>query len=484
MKKFYITTSIAYTNAFPHIGFALESIQADVLARFNRSLGRDVFFLTGTDEHGIKVLKAAEKEKKNTEEFVNEVSGKFQSLKELLNLSNDDFIRTSDIKRHLPSVEKVWLKLKKNGDVYKKKYKGLYCSGCEAFITRKELVKGKCPIHLKKPEAVEEENYFFKLSEYIPQVKKLITEDKIKIIPKSRKNEILGAIKQGIEDISFSRPKNKYWGFFVPGDDNQIIYVWPDALTNYISAVGYADNEKKFKSHWPADIHCIGKDILKFHCLYWPAMLLSLKLALPKTIFVHGFITADGKKMSKSLGNVIDPFELVNKYGADSVRYYLLREMPSTEDGDFSYDKFKERHNADLSGGIGNLLARVRAMAEKKLKAPVEIEAKSPKIKREISEAKKLCKKAIEEFKFNEALKSIWDLISFCDKYINDNRPWEERDDCLDIVISLLFALGEIALMAEPFMPETCQRILKELEINKKTGKFKNERGKSLFPRI
>src|SRR3989338_6654544 len=473
-KKFYITNAIPYTNASPHIGFALEIIGSDVLARYHRSLGEDVFYLNGTDEHGLKTVRAAEAVGKTPEEFADEMSQKFRDLKGLLSLSNDDFIRTTDKKRHWPAVKKLWEKLQKNGDLYKKKYEGYYCAGCEAFKTEKEIVDEKCSIHLKGLELVEEENYFFKLSKYLSEIKKIIKEEKIKIIPETRKNEILRMIEGGLEDVSFSRFKEKYWGFAVPGDDSQIIYVWADALPNYISAIGYAENTREFKKYWPADIHYIGKDIIKFHAIYWPAMLLSLGLDLPKAIFTHGFITANGQKMSKSFGNVIDPFELVKKYGADAVRYYLLREIPSTEDGDFTYKKFEQRYNSDLAGGIGNLVSRVLAMAAKlnsKSQTPLSPKALpvasnpkqiiNPKMKKEIEKTKKECKKYLERFKFNEDLKSIWDLIGWCDRYINEKKPWEweNKENSAQVIFDLLFALQNIAELLSPFLPETSEKI-------------------------
>ncbi len=480
MKKFYITTSIIYTNAFPHLGAAFEFIQADVLARYHKALGEDVFFLTGTDEHGSKIAKKAKELNKNPQDFVDEVSGKFRELTKVLNLSNNDFIRTTDKKRHWPAVEKVWKKLEESGDIYKKKYKGLYCVGCEAFIKEKELKDGNCPVHKKRPELVEEENYFFRLSKYQNILKKKIERDEFKIIPGSRKNEVLGFIKQGLEDISFSRSKEKLeWGIPVPGDDSQRIYVWSDALVNYISALGY-DKDKKFKKYWPADVHCIGKDILKFHALFWPAMLLSIGLPLPKKIFVHGFITVDGQKMSKSLGNVIDPFELVKKYGTDAVRYFLLREIPSAEDGDFTYEKFEQRYNSDLASGIGNLLARVRVMADGIGFKDDNIKEVKPKIK----EAQEKYNKSLEEFKFNEALKSIWDLISFCDKQIEKEKPWEKKENSPQILGDLLIVLDNIAELLQPLLPETSDRIIKEIARDKKTGKFANKRGKLLFPKL
>jgi len=477
-KKFYLTSSIAYTNAPPHLGFSLEVVQADVLARYHRLLGEDVFYLTGTDEHGRKVMEAAKEVRKSFKEFCDQISMKFRKLKEILNLSNDDFIRTTDQKRHWPAVKKVWLKLKENGDIYKKKYKGLYCSGCEAFITKKDLVSGRCTIHQIEPETIEEENYFFNLSKYSKEIEEIIEKGKIKIIPQTRKNEILNFIKQGLEDISFSRPrKDLKWGIPVPDDDRHLIYVWGDALVNYISALSYVKNSNKFKKFWPADVHCIGKDILKFHGAIWPGILLSLGLPLPKTIFVHGFITVAGQKMSKSLGNVIDPFELVRKYGTDAVRYFLLREIPPTEDGDFTYEKFEERYNSDLAKGLGNLVARVITLAEKlKIKnQKLKTQIKNPKITKEIKITRDRYKKALEEFKFNEALISIWKLISFCDRFIEKTRPWENTEKKQSTIYNLQFAIADIAQMLRPFLPETSEKIIKQLKTKKK---------KALFPRI
>ncbi|MEK7178237.1 MAG: methionine--tRNA ligase, partial [Patescibacteria group bacterium] len=358
MGKFYVTTSIPYVNAEPHIGFALEIIQADVLARYRRHKGDDVFFLTGTDEHGVKIVRAAKAAGKTSQDFVNGVTKKFKDLKKILNLSGDDFIRTSDRKRHWPGAQKLWFKLYDAGKLYKKSYRGLYCVGHEAFITEKDLVNGKCRDHQEEPEIIEEENWFFKLSDYTNKIKEKIKSDELLVMPKSRKNEILSLINEGLEDISFSRPrKDLSWGIPVPNDSKHTMYVWCDALSNYITAIGYADDEKKFKKWWPANVQVIGKDILRFHAAIWPGMLLAAKLPLPKTIFVHGFITVGGEKMSKTIGNVIDPFEVVKKYGADALRYYLLREIPSGEDGDFTYEKFEERYNADLAKGLGNLVA-------------------------------------------------------------------------------------------------------------------------------
>ena len=474
-KKFYITTSIPYTNAPPHIGFALEAIQADVLARYHKYLGEDVFFLTGTDEHGIKTLRVAREAGRDPKDFADEISGKFKELTRILNISNNDFIRTTDEIRHKPAVEKLWKKLDAAGDIYKKKYRGYYCPGCEAFKTEREIIDGKCPIHLKELELVEEENYFFRLSKYTKEIEKLIENGKLKIVPDSRKNETLSMLKQGMEDVSFSRTKDKYWGFEVPGDPEQVMYVWCDALPNYISAIGYYDETKQFKEYWPADVHCIGKDIMKFHTIFWPAMLLSAKLELPKIVFVHGFINVNGQKMSKSLGNVIDPFDLVEKYGIDAVRYYLLREIVPAEDGDFTYAKFEQRYNSDLAGGIGNLVARVLGIADKisNFQFPISNKFLNSNLQKKIKEVQKNYKSAIENFKFNEALVSIWEIISFCDKYINEEKLWETKKS--EVINDLFFAIKEIGSLLEPFLPETSEKIKNAIE---------NKKSEILFPRL
>jgi methionyl-tRNA synthetase len=486
-----------YTNSPPHIGFAFESIQADVLARYHRLLEEETFFLTGVDEHGTKVAKAAAEAGKSPKEFVDEISEKVRALKEILNLSNDDFIRTTDQKRHWPAVKKVWLKLKENGDIYKKKYQAFYCWGCEAFLTRRDLVDGKCAIHQTEPEPIEEENYFFKLSKYSKAIEQAIEKDEMKIVPESRKNEILSFIRQGLEDVSFSRPREKLkWGIPVPDDPTQTLYVWADALTNYISAIGYFDESEKFQKFWPADVHCIGKDIIRFHAIIWPAMLLSLGLTLPKTIFVHGFITVSGQKMSKSLGNIVDPFELVKKYGTDAVRYFLLREIPPFEDGDFTFEKFEKRYNSELAAGLGNLVARVITMAARSNSKFETLNSKprrrnfvslrgrqisNPKFQKVIDETWRNYKKSLDEFKFNEALISIWDLISFCDRYIEKERPWElikskaKNQKSKVVIFDLLLALNEIAKLLEPFLPQTSEKILKQIETQKP---------EILFPRI
>ncbi len=480
MAKFYITTAIDYVNAKPHIGHAIEKIQADVLARFHRQKGDDVWFLTGTDEHGAKIARAAQAAGKDPKDFVDDGAGHFKDLKKALNLSWDDFIRTSDQKRHWPGAQKLWLKLFEAGDLYKKNYKGLYCVGHEAFVTEKDLVGGKCRDHQTAPELIEEENWFFRLSKYSDRINSAIESGELKIVPESRKNEILSLIRQGLEDVSFSRPrKDLSWGIPVPNDPEHTMYVWCDALTNYITAIGYGEENSKFKNQnskfwkwWPADLHVIGKDILRFHAAIWPGMLLAAGLPLSKAIFVHGFITVEGQKMSKTIGNVIDPMEIVNKYGTDALRYYLLREIPAYEDGDFSVAKFEERYSADLVHGLGNLVARVLALAKKS--DVVEKET----FKKEIEQAKEKIEKLIAEFRFNDALAAIWQLIFLGDKYIDGKKPWTlkpESAEFQEIIGSLLFLISEIGKLLEPFLPETSEKIAEQLKTNE---------SKILFPKL
>ncbi len=484
MKKLFISTAIDYVNSFPHAGHALEKIQADVLARYRRFLGENVFFLTGTDENSLKNVQAAEKEGINTRELVDRNAKKFYDLKEVLNLSFDDFIRTTEA-RHIKGAQKLWKACQK--DIYKKTYQGLYCIGCEEFYKENELVNGLCPEHKTKPELIEEENYFFKLSKYQNQLKKIVKQDKVKIIPQTRKNEVLSFINSGLQDFCISRlaERGRGWGIPVPGDPAQIQWTWFDALSNYINALGYAENSKKFQEWWQKNenkLHIIGKGILRFHAIYWIAMLLSAKISLPKTIFVHGYLTSDNQKMSKSLGNVIDPFELVKKYGVDAIRYYLLREIPPTNDGDFTYQKFEERYSADLSGGIGNLLARTITMAEK---VKINTTKISPEFEREIRIIRDNYKKSLNDFKFNESLKSIWDLISFCDKYIDEEKPWETKNQ--QVLYNLLVCISHIAKLLQPFLPETSEKIFQQLGTNllgKKFLEFKIKKGELLFPKL
>ena len=365
MKNFYVTTAIPYVNAAPHIGHALEFVETDVIARFHRLLGENVRFLSGTDDNALKNVQAAEEKGVSVADLVRINSDKFLGVIKKLNCSIDDFIRTTE-KRHIDGAQALWSACKKE-DVYKKSYQGLYCVGCETFYLEKDLVDGLCPEHKKKPEVVEEENYFFRLSTYQNWLLNLIESDELKIIPEFRKNEVVAFIKGGLTDFSISRSvrRAKGWGIPVPGDESQIIYVWFDALTNYITALNWQNNDPLFTDFWPADVQVIGKGITRFHAIYWPAMLKSAGIAPPKEIFVHGYVTAEGEKISKSLGNVIDPLEYIEKYGVDAVRYYLLKEIPSYNDGDFSAARFIEVYNSELANNLGNLVSRVTKLAER-----------------------------------------------------------------------------------------------------------------------
>ncbi|MBI4087226.1 MAG: methionine--tRNA ligase [Candidatus Liptonbacteria bacterium] len=487
-KKFYITTAIDYVNAPPHLGHALEKIQADVLARFHRARGRDVFFLTGTDEHGAKVFRVAKAAGKEPKVLAEEISEKFKSLKKAFNLSWDDFIITTDKERHWPGVRLMWEKLVESGDIYKAKYRGLYCVGHEAFITKKELVDGKCPDHQREPELVEDENYFFRLSKYTKEIESRIKNKELKIVPETRANEILSLVEnEGLEDVSFSRSREAMpWGVPVPGDESQTIYVWCDALTNYLSAVGYGRNEN-YKLFWPADVQVIGKDILRFHAAIWPGMLLSAGLELPKILFVHGFITVDGGKMSKTVGNVINPLSLVEKYGTDAVRYYLLREIPAYGDGDFSISRLETVYNADLANGLGNFAARVLALVERD--ANLQIHANDAntlldsEIQTEIEKTKEVVYKKIEEFKLHEALAELWSLMAFGDAYVNREAPWKLSGAAKEkALFNLVVLLDNIAAMLLPFLPETSEKITKSIEWN--GNKLFIKKLENLFPRL
>lgn len=477
-KSFFITTSIAYVNAPPHIGYALESIQADILARFSRQKGKKVFFQTGVDEHGAKIVRAALKAGVEPKSFVDENAEKFRSLKGTLNLSWDVFARTTDEDRHWPGVLDFWKKMESAGDLYRKKYKGLYCVGHEAFVTEKDLIDGVCRDHKEEPKIIEEENWFFRLSKYASIIKEKIESGELKIISEAHKNEIISFIESGVEDVSFSRPrKDLKWGIPVPDDAEQTIYVWADALVNYLD----------YPEHWPADIHLIGKDILRFHSLIWIGMLLSVKMALPKSILVHGFITVDGEKMSKTVGNIVDPFELVKKYGIDPVRYYLLREIPSSEDGDFSYAKFEDRYNGDLANGLGNFAARVLTLAGKSLEFEGDRESLNKEAGEDvvgiIKETLKSVGAKVESFKLHEALAEIWKLIAYGDSYINQHKVWgsapAEKKLHLVRLIVLLYSISEIL---SPFLPDTAVKIQQSIYWD--GNKLAVKKRDNLFPRL
>ena len=491
--KFYITSSLPYTNSPPHIGHLLEFTQADVLARYNRLLGKDIFFLTGADEHGRKNVKAAEKEGKNPQDFVDEISERIQELINKSDISVDAFVRTSDKNLHWPAVHKIWKKLEDNGDLYKAKYAGLYCVGHEAFIKKSELKDGLCPDHQIEPEKITEENYFFRLSKYKNRVEKLIQEDKIRILPSHRKNETLQLIKDS-EDISASRPKESVsWGVPVPGDSGHIVYIWLEALISYLSGIGYADETEVFKKLWPPDIQVVGKDILRFHAIFWPAMLLAIGLETPKSIYVHGFITVDGQKMSKTVGNVIDPFHLVKKYGVDPVRYYLLREIPSYEDGDYSEKKLEARYNADLANNLGNLVSRSVALIEKFFIGSFAYSRKfvSKEVDEKIINTWKRYIENLDNFKLHIALENTFSLADFANLYIDENKPWaiSGNPEKLNIVMTnLVVILLNIAWLLKPFLPQTSDRIFEILGADKAGKSWEDKpfqvKPEILFPKI
>ncbi len=452
MKKFYITTTIPYANAPPHIGFALEIVQADAIARWHRLLGEDVFFLTGTDEHGSKNYRLAKEEGLTPQQFVDRNAEYFKELTKALNISNNYFIRTTDKKAHWPGVLRLWKIIADKGDIYKKRYEGHYCSGCERFVTERDLVEGKCPDHNLKPEFISEENYFFKLSKHSDKIKELIKSDKIEVIPQKWKNDFLSLIKDGLTDVSFSRDKTHLpWGIPVPGDENQVMYVWADALTNYLTGIGYPD--KRYQKYWPADLHVVGKDMLRFHTGIWPGMLLSAGIKLPKKVIVHGFLTVNDQKMSKSLGNVINPLELVKVYSADSIRYHLMRTFPFGEDGDFSLQALTERNNSELADKLGNLVSRVMTLASD------GVERTGNKLIKKLNLLE--IQENIDNFEFDKALTLIFKFIDECNAYVHENKIWETKDK--KKLYELVDSIRVISILLWPFIPESSENIAKIL---------------------
>lgn len=471
MSKFFITTAIPYVNGKPHIGHALEYFQADTIRNFHKLLGEETLLLSGADENALKNVQAAEKENLPIQEFLDKNSQVFKESYAKLGITLDVFERGSDAQHHFPGVQALWNLCAANGDIYKKSYTGLYCIGCESFKTEKELIDGKCPDHLTLPEKVTEENYFFKLTNYQDQLLKLIESDTLKIVPNSKKNEILSFIKGGLEDFSISRSKAraKGVGVPVPNDSEQVMYVWFDALAIYITGIGFNTDMEMFKKWWPADVHVIGKDINRFHTVYWPAMLMSAKLEIPNTILIHGFVQSGGQKMSKSLGNVIDPFEIVERYNLDGFRYYMLSQIPTDGDGDFTEERFKEVYNSDLANGLGNLTSRVAKLAEKvELSGALKPESISKKVR-----------ESLEKFEFNKALESIWEEVKRLDQKINSEKPWTLDGEALVSVLSdLATRIAQIGYDLQPFLPETATKILEQYTKDKLTS------GEPLFPRL
>lgn len=481
MTKFYLTSAIPYVNAKPHIGWATEIIQSDVIARFHRTRGDETLYLCGSDENALKNVQAAEKADIPVQQFIDENCKLFVKLANDFHVQFDVFQKGSS-ETHKKSSQELWKLCEKNGDIYKKIYKGLYCVGCELFYTPEELDEnGECYEHPgKKLEEVEEENYFFKLSNYKEKLIALLKSDQLAIVPSYRKNEVLSFLKGDLQDISISRSNEraKNWGVPVPGDDEQRMYVWFDALNIYQSGVGFALDEKKYKKWWPADVHAIGKGIIRFHAVYWPAFLLSAGLELPKKLFVHEYITVNGQKMSKTLGNIIDPFELIEKYGAETVRYYFLRYVSPFSDGDFSEEKLKTAYNADLANGLGNLIARVAKLCENANYTNMGTFDRSSNHFIEDDQYTK----ALNEFRFPDAVAFVWEQIAELDKYINEEKPWELAKNDLDRLKSVLAhcidRIQEIAILLSPFLPKTSEKILEQFKEPKIVAQ------KPLFPRL
>lgn len=482
--SFYVTTPIYYPNGVPHLGHAYTTLVADFLARYRRLVGDETFFLTGTDENSQKVVKTAIWKGIDPHEFLNENVEQFKKLFTSLDVSYDDFIRTTEA-RHIQGAQALWKKMEEAGDLYKKTYKGLYCVGSESFVTEKDLRPGNlCPDHDEEPIEVEEENYFFKLSKYRDFLIDEISSDRLRVLPESRKNEVLSFLQgQVLEDISFSRAikeGDEVWGIKLDSDPSQVMYVWCDALSNYINAIGYGSNTPedalKFAKFWPATLHIVGKDILRFHAVYWPAMLKSAGLPLPKNILVHGMITSGGRKMSKSIGNVIDPAALVEEYGGEAVRFFLAKEMSAFVDPELTLESFKNAYNAYLANGIGNLTNRIMKMA-------ISYEVDYPNLSERTltdTEGFERYSDGFKKFDVAYAMDVLWDKISAMDKYIQDTEPFKmikvAPDDAKEIVATLVRQLYDVALMLEPIIPTT-SRIIRDCVLEKTMPKD------ALFPR-
>ncbi len=473
-SKYYLTTTLPYVNAEPHIGFALETVQADVIARFHKLLGNEVFFNIGTDEHGLKIYRKAVESKKDPQIYVDEFAAKFGNLKEALNLSYNSFIRTTD-PHHIAAAQEFWERCEKNGDIYKKLYTIKYCVGCELEKTDSELLDGKCPLHPTYDlEMIDEENYFFRFSNYQEKLLNHYYNNPDFVIPDFRQKEIENFVASGLQDFSISRLKEKMpWGIDVPGDSEHVIYVWFDALINYISAVGWP-NEKEFAEWWPV-VQFAGKDNLRQQAAIWQAMLMSAGLPPSKQIVIHGFLTVSGQKISKSLGNVINPIELVEKYGTDSVRYYLLKVSPF-EDSDFTYEKFEETYNADLANGLGNTVSRVAKLCER-----IHFRLNSFPVNLEPAYVT-----ALESYRFDQALSYVWDKLKELDKEINDKKPWTYDSETVDgkeqlagFLLDATVSIVKCGQMLLPFLPETANKVLAQFNSGKEI-----KQGPPLFPRL
>ena len=477
---FYITTAISYVNGVPHLGHAYESILTDVLARFKRLDGYDVKFLTGTDEHGEKVAQTAEQEGMKPREFADKNAAIFEEMTEKLGISNDDFIRTTE-ERHYAASKAIWKKLNDNGDIYLGKYEGWYSVREEAYFTEDELTTGDdgekyTPLGTEV-KWVEEPSYFFKLSAYTDRLIDYYNANMNAVQPSSRMNEILSFLKQdgGLSDLSISRHKSRLkWGIPVPDDEDHVMYVWLDALTNYITSIGYPDEtSEEFKKYWPANYHVIGKDITRFHAIYWPAFLMSANLALPEIIFAHGFINVGGAKMSKSVGNVLSPNDLIETYGLDQTRYFLMREVPHGNDGNFSHEQAVQRINADLANGLGNLTQRTLSMIYKncdgQIPEPSELNEDDKALLHKAYILVEQTRKPFDDMKINRALEHVWSVVGDCDAYVDAQAPWTLKKTDTDRMKTVLYVLAEVirclAIIVQPVVPHSSPKILNQLGV-------------------
>ncbi len=464
-KNFYITTTLPYVNAEPHIGFALELVQADIIARAKKLQNDNVFFNTGTDEHGLKVYRAAEAANLSPQEYTNNFAKRYLELQAALNVSPDAFIRTT-APAHVSAAGELWKRSAK--DIEKRNFKGLYCVGCEAFIKESDLVDGKCPDHNVPPEAVEEENWFFKVSdEYKSRLLDYLARDGV-IVPESRRLEALEFVKNGFGDFSISRPQERLpWGIPVPGDETQVMYVWFDALTNYISTLGWPE-DIKFKQFWQEGetVQLAGKDQVRFQSLMWQVMLMAAGIKQTDQVVYHGHITSDGKKMSKSIGNVVSPFDLVNEYGTDAVRYFLARHINPFEDSDFTAERFKEAYNSGLANGLGNLVSRVMKLAEDNLREPVRVDDIGYRFNDYTNEL-------LDKYRFDLVMEYIWAKIAELDQMIQEQKPWETKNE--EVIKNLVVKIYHIGCLLKPFMPATAESIIDSTKTNKKP--------ENLFPR-
>ena len=471
-NKYYITTTLPYVNSSPHIGFAAEVIRADVLARYNRQLGADVFFNTGTDEHGLKIFRNAEEQEVSVQEYCDGFAAEFKKLKEILNLSFDNFIRTTD-KHHVEAAQEFWRRCEANGDIYKKNYSVKYCVGCELEKIESELVEGKCPVHPNQEiEIIEEENYFFRWSNYQEKLLKLYDENPDFVIPKHRLTEIRNFVEAGLNDFSISRLKEKMpWGISVPGDEEHVMYVWFDALTNYVSTLGWPDADN-FKNFWPG-MQVAGKDNLRQQTAMWQAMLMSAGLETSTQVLIFGFITSGGQKMSKSVGNVVNPIDLVEKYGIAATRFFLLSELTPFEDGDFTIERFEEAFNVNLANGLGNLVSRTSNLLGKN-EIKVDIKENSDK------EFESELKSKMDIYRFDKAMKVIWSRIHESDEFLSNKAPWKmtDKNEIKEVLEPVAQNILNIAYHLKAFLPEISDKIIEQF-----TQK-QIEKGEPLFPRI